>query len=108
MRLFEFVPVHDALIDGDSLIDQVFGSEFCVVDEIGYLLTTAHNQNLLWKANHLIEQDKHLAPDTIANGLAALRAMAEVVTQRDYDLAVRRETHNADAGHTADMHDNWL
>lgn len=108
MRLFEFVPIHDSLIDGNSLIDQVFGSEFYAVDEIGHLVTTAHNQNLLGKAQYLVKQGGSLTPDTIANGLAELRDMAEIVTQSDYDLAVNRETYDADVCQVTDMHDNWL
>jgi hypothetical protein len=91
MRLFEFVPICDHLMDDESVIERVFGPEFCVVDETGHLLATACNQNLLWRAKTLLDQHNALDWEAIEEGLTALKAKAEIVTQRNYDLAVRRE-----------------
>jgi hypothetical protein len=102
MRLFEFFPIQDLVIDNDSLIERVFGPEFCVVDETGYLLTTKHNQNLLQRARTLCEQYAALECEGIEEKLWRLRASAEVVTQREYDLAVRREALYNDTDHFHD------
>ena len=91
MRLYEFVPIIDRLIDDDSLIDKVFGPAFCVVDETGRLLTTVQNQNLLRRAKMLAEQRDALGWETFVENLWALRSRAETVTQLDYYRAVKRE-----------------
>ena len=102
MRLYEFVPILDSVIENDSLIDRVFGQEFCVVDETGHLLTTAHNQDLLRQAKMLVDQSDSLGLDALVESLWALRIGAECMTQRDYEVAVRREILYSDADHTYD------
>jgi hypothetical protein len=96
MRLFEFVPVYDLIVNGDSLIDRAFGPDFCIVDETGHLLTTTHNQNLLLRAKALIEQhhDDELA--NLEGHFEELRDKAESVMQHDYDRAVHREIRDCD------------
>jgi len=91
MRLFEFVPIVDPIVDGESLIEQIFGPEFCVVDETGRLHTTAHNQNLLRRAVVLLAQAATADRAAVEDAMAALSARAEIITQQDYDLAVHRE-----------------
>jgi len=91
MRLCEFVPIIDRLIDDDSLIEKVFGPAFCVVDETGRLLTTVQNQNLLRRAKMLAEQRDALGWETFVENLWALRSKADTVTQLDYYRAVKRE-----------------
>jgi hypothetical protein len=97
MRLFEFVPIYDLIVDGDSLIDRVFGPDFCIVDETGHLLTTTHNQNLLLRAKALIEQhhaDEHAIHQEY---FVQLRDKAETVMQHDYDMAVHREIRDCES-----------
>jgi hypothetical protein len=98
MRLFEFVPIYDQTYEDDSLIERVFGPEFCVVDETGHLLTTTHNQNLLLRVKALMAQHQAIERSTLMESLARLRGKAEVVAQRDYDLAVSREIRDCDSG----------
>jgi hypothetical protein len=96
MRLFEFVPIYDQIVDDDSLIEKLFGPEFCVIDETGQLLSTAHNHNLLLHAVRLLDQRDALERHNVAESLRTLRDSAEIVTQREYDLAVKREMGYSD------------
>ncbi|MGB0126386.1 MAG: hypothetical protein WBP72_02020 [Rhodocyclaceae bacterium] len=90
MRLHDFVPIRDADLDCGLRIEDWFGPEFCAVDESGQLVTTLRNQNLLLRAQALLRGFEGLDADQTRRRLAELIALAEVVTQRDYDLAVRR------------------
>jgi len=96
MRIFEFVPIHDHVHHGDSLIENTFGAGFCIVDEAGRLLSTAHNQNLLRWARLLVESLGAADAAAVADGLAALTVRADRMTQRDYDRAVGRNLFEAD------------
>jgi len=99
MRVFDFVPVCDHLYKGESLIETAFGGDFCVVDEIGRLLTTAHNQNLLRRARMLVEANSSIDTAIVADSLAALKISAETLTQSDYERAVQKELRDADREH---------
>jgi hypothetical protein len=103
MRLFEFVPIYDLIVDGDSLIERVFGPEFCIVDETGHLLTTTHNQNLLLRAKALIDQHDSADSAALQQYFAQLHAKAETVMQHDYDRAVHREICESDFDHAYDF-----
>jgi hypothetical protein len=96
VRLFEFVPIYDVIVNGDSLIDVVFGPDFCIVDETGHLLTTTHNQNLLLRAKALVEQHHADERATVQGYFEQLRDKAETVMQHDYDRAVHREIRDSD------------
>jgi polyhydroxyalkanoate synthesis regulator phasin len=91
MRLFEFVPIYDYTIDDESLVERVFGYEFVVIDELGHQLTTAHNQNLLQRAKTLLERSQSMVGADLERALQDLYDQAEIVRQRDYDAAFRRE-----------------
>jgi hypothetical protein len=91
MRLFEFVPINDYTIDGEPLVERVFGYDFCVIDELGHQLTTAHNQNLLQRAKTILERHQSISGVDLESSLQELCDQAEIVRQRDYDAAVRRE-----------------
>jgi len=93
MRLFEFIPIYDVVVAGESLIEQAFGPEFCVIDEAGQLLTTSHNQKLLWQAQALIGDANAAMSADARMQLRELRAQAEIVVQADYEAALRRELH---------------
>lgn len=99
MRLYEFVPICDHDIDDDSLIERAFGPEFCVVDETRQLLTSVHNQNLLLRAKALLDKFGAVDRERAEVGLRTLRALAKVVTQRDYERAVRWEIRDSIAYH---------
>ena len=102
MRLFEFFPIHDLLVDGESLIETIFGPEFCAVDEVGYLVTTKHNQMLLHRVKELLEQGEEATGELLAQASMSWRAESEIVRQRDYDLALSREVLYNDADHCFD------
>jgi hypothetical protein len=103
VRLFEFVPIYDLIVDGDSLIDRVFGPDFCIIDETGHLLTTTHNQNLLLRAKALIEQHRADERDNLQGHFVQLRDKAESVMQHDYDMAVHREIRDCEIEHIHDF-----
>lgn len=90
MRLYEFVPINDHVIDDESLIHRVFATEFCVTDDTGQLLTTAHNRNLLRRALVLIDHSGSLDNLFLEDSLHDLAARAETVSQWEYELAVRQ------------------
>jgi len=97
MRLYEFVPINDQVIDDESLIHRVFATEFCVTDDTGQLLTTAHNRNLLRRALVLFDNSGSLDKPFLEESLRDLAARAETVSQWEYELAVRqafREFHH--------------
>jgi hypothetical protein len=96
MRLFEFVPIYDYTVDDQSLVERVFGYEFYVIDEAGDQLTTAHNQNLLQRARMLLERSEMVSGVDLERSLQDLCDQAEIVRQRDYDAAVRRELRNSE------------
>jgi hypothetical protein len=102
MRLFEFFPIRDLVVDGESLIERVFGPEFCVVDESGGLLTTKHNQLLLQRVKALLDEVETTNGESVEKELKALSAQGLAVTQHDYDVAVRREILYRDMDHTYD------
>lgn len=107
MRLYEYVPVQDHLIDDESLIQRVFGPEFCVVDDQGQLLTTAHNRNLLRRARMLLEHADAQDRALLDEGLRDLEARAEIVSQRDYEAALLRdEREQGGAGSGLDLGDD--
>jgi hypothetical protein len=103
MRLFEFVPIYDLVVNGESLIDRAFGPDFCIVDETGHLLTTTHNQNLLLRAKALIEQHNADEHANLRGYFDQLRDKAETVMQHDYDMAVHREIRDCEIDHTYDF-----
>jgi hypothetical protein len=103
MRLFEFVPIYDLIVHGESLIDRVFGPDFCVVDETGHLLTTTHNQNLLLRAKALVDQHQADERATLQGYFDQLRDKAETLMQHDYDRAVHREIRDCDVDRIYDF-----
>lgn len=91
MRLYEYVPVYDLIVDDESLIHRVFGMEFCVVDEADQLLTTTHNKNLLRRAQLLLTHAETLERDFLAQELRDLARRAETLSQWEYESAVRQD-----------------
>lgn len=88
MRIEDFVAVEDSEFAGRSLIGQVFGDAFCVVDLHRRTLTTAHNRMLLQRARSLVEQPDGISARTLAEALEQLGAQAQSVRQSDYDNAL--------------------
>jgi hypothetical protein len=91
MRIFDFEPDRDHVLDGDSLIENTFSADFCVVDEAGSLLSTAHNQNLLRRARLLVESRGAVGVAEVENGPEGLEANVDTVTQRKDLQMVRPE-----------------
>lgn len=91
MRLHDFVPIEDDEVDGESLIDAVFGPAFCVVDEFGTLLTTAYNRALLHRAQQLCARAGGTREGAVAFALEQLALGAEALEQEHYDRAVSLE-----------------
>jgi hypothetical protein len=93
MKLAQLFPVQNCVINGYSLIDNVFGANFVVRDELGSALTTAKNVKLLSRAQTLVENLSLYDAQGFAYALAQLREEADLLRQDDYDRAVLRERH---------------
>jgi hypothetical protein len=106
MRLFDFFPIDDLVIDGESLIERIFGPDFCAVDEVGYLVTTKHNHFLLQRVKGLLDQRGKATWETLADESKSWGAQPEIVNQRDYELAVSREVlyNNANYSEDSSLH----
>lgn len=88
MPLYDFVPINDVPMDGDSLIQAVFGDDFCVVNETGQLVTTSRNQRLLEMARRIVAMCEEQGSESLADALVCLRAQADTVSQADYDYTL--------------------
>jgi len=91
MKLAQLIPIENCIINGYSLVENVFGTGFIVYDELGVMYTTAKNIKLLARAQALIEDLNRLDQQRLSCALATLREAAEILDQADYDRAVRRE-----------------
>lgn len=90
MRLHDFFPIADPDLGAGLTIEELFGPEFCAVDEAGQMLTTKRNQLLLMNARAVMRGFGGLDPGEIQPRLAELAGLADVVSQDDYDRAVQR------------------
>lgn len=91
MKLAQLFPIHNCVINGYSLIENVFGANFVVYDATGSMLTTAKNTKLLYRAQELAENLQLYDVKGLAYVLAQLREEADVLHQEEYERCVWRE-----------------
>jgi len=97
MKLAQLIPIENCIINGYSLVDNVFGSGIVILDELGVMHTTAKNVKLIARAQTLIEDLYNLDPQSLSCALATLREAADTLDQADYDRTVLREARCAEA-----------
>lgn len=83
----QFVPINDDCDGEFSLIDEVFGRDFCVEDESGRVLTTPRNQRLLGYAIQIIGKSGGRSDAQHRDELSRLGQLADIVTPADYRRA---------------------
>ena len=91
MKLSQLFPIENCVINGYSLVDNVFGSGFVVYDMLGAMHTSARNVKLLGRAQTVIENIYRYDAQALACALEGLRDEAEYLRQEDYDWSVWRE-----------------
>lgn len=91
MELAQLFPIQNCVINGYSLIENVFGTRFVVYDAMGSMLTTAKNVKLFHCAQTLLENLPINDAQSLARELARLREEADLMRQSDYDRAMWRE-----------------
>lgn len=95
MRLEQLFPVENCIINGYSLIENVFGANIVVYDSLGVMHTTARNIKLLGRAQTIIENLHRYDMQTLASALTELREEADILIQAEYDRAVRMAKRDA-------------
>lgn len=102
MKLTQLVPIENCIVNGYSLIENVFGADIVVHDLLGVMHTTAKNVKLLGRAQTLLENIHCYDAQGLATALAELREEADFIDQSEYDLAVCRDRLAAEpSGHAA-------
>lgn len=91
MKLAQLMPIRDRSINGYSLIEDVFGENFAVCDDMDERFTTAKNVRLLAQARVLLESVHLFDAPGLAHALSQLREQADRLLQADYDRTVWRE-----------------
>lgn len=91
MKLTQLVPVENCVINGYSLIENVFGTSIVVHDVLGVMHTTAKNVKLLGRAQTLLESIHSYDSEGLASALMELREEADFIDQSEFDQAVWRE-----------------
>ena len=91
MKLTQLVPVENCVINGYSLIENVFGTAIVVHDVLGVMHTTAKNVKLLARAQTLLESIHSYDSQGLASALMELREEADFIDQAAYDQAVWHE-----------------
>lgn len=91
MKLSQLFPIQNCVINGYSLIENVFGTSFVVYDAMGVMLTTRNNFKLFQHAQTLLEQLQNYDAQGLAHALAQLREAADRLEQADYERSVWRE-----------------
>jgi hypothetical protein len=93
MKLAQLIPIENCIINGYSLVENVFGSGIVVYDALGVMHTTAKNVKLLGKAQTVLEHFHCHDVQSLACALTQLREEADILEQADYDRAVWRDRH---------------
>lgn len=96
MKLAQLIPVENCVINGYSLIENVFGAGIVVHDVLGVMHTTAKNVKLLGRAQTLLENLHCYDAEGLASALMDLREEADLIDQSEYDQAVWRERLDAE------------
>lgn len=98
MKLSQLFPIENCIINGYSLIDNVFGPGFVVYDMLGAMHTSARNVKLLGRAQTVIENIHRYDAQALARALEGLRDEADYLRQEDFDSSVWRESRHAMRG----------
>ena len=96
VKLTQLIPVENCVINGYSLIENVFGADIVVHDVLGVMHTTAKNVKLLGRAQTLLENLHCYDAQGLASALMELREEADFIDQSEYDQAVWRERLDAE------------
>ncbi|RTL51401.1 MAG: hypothetical protein EKK46_12195 [Rhodocyclaceae bacterium] len=91
MRLHDLVPIHNCVINGYVMIENVFGASAVIYDETGMAYTTTHNARLFSKAQSILEDLPQLHAKERAAALDQLRDEADTITQAQYRQFIARE-----------------
>ena len=91
VKLTQLIPIENCVINGYSLIENVFGANIVVHDVLGVMHTTAKNVKLLCRAQTLLENRHCYDAQGLASALMELREEADFIDQCEYDQAVWRE-----------------
>lgn len=91
MKLAQLIPIENCIINGYSLVENVFGAGFVVYDVLGTMHTTAKNVKLLARAQVILEELYDHDAESLASALTHLRAEADLLDQADYEQSVQRE-----------------
>src|SRR5262245_13594820 len=91
MKLSDLFPFENCLINGYSLIHNVFGPSFVVYDAFGVMHTTAWNLKLLRQAQVVLEDIETYDAEALSSTLEWLRKTADCLRQADYEFAVRQQ-----------------
>lgn len=73
------IPVENCIINGYSLIENVFGTGIVVRDSLGTMYTTVRNAELLAEAQTILENFNRHDPQTFSGALNHLREAAEIL-----------------------------
>jgi hypothetical protein len=96
VKLTQLIPVENSVINGYSLIENVFGADIVVHDVLGVMHTTVKNVKLLGRAQTLLENLHCYDAQGLASALMELREEADFIDQSEYDQAVWRERLDAE------------
>ena len=91
MKLAQLFPIQNCMVNGYSLVENIFCANFVVYDVMSSMITTAKNTKLLKSAQELIEYLSHYDIQTLAYKLEQLREEAEILQQSKYERSVWRE-----------------
>ena len=96
VKLTQLMPIENCVINGYSLIENVFGANIVVYDVLGVMQTTAKNVKLLGRAQTLLENRHCYDAQGLASALKELREEADFIDQSEYGQAVWRERLDAE------------
>jgi len=95
VKLTQLMPIENCVINGYSLIENVFGANIVVHDVLGVMHTTAKNVKLLGRAQTLLENCHCYDAQGLTSALMELCDEADVIDQSEYDQAVWHEARDA-------------
>jgi hypothetical protein len=96
----QLVPIENCIINGYSLIQNVFGTGIVVYDALGVMYTTVKNVELIGRAQTILEDIYSHDQDSLSSALSQLRAEADILDQAEFDLQAWR--HGRDAESSSD------
>lgn len=100
MDMAQLVPVENCIINGYSLIQNVFGTGILVYDAVGMMYTTVKNVELINRAQAILEDIHSHDQNSLSSALSQLRAETDILDQTEFDQQAWR--HRRDAGSSSD------